>query len=185
MLVRIVFFAFLAIYPITVYAQAIVDIPESEPSEDIPEKAIAVPPQPKNTPPTKPQKTNKTTEKLPEKPVAEAVRPNVVVLQGLNKVLGRISTIKVPLGTMARFENLEIIAHKCQKSLPEEHPDNKSLLEIREIKTDEEPKQIFLGWMFSSSPSLSGLEHPVYDITVISCEARKDLEGLENLGGKN
>jgi len=28
---------------------------------------------------------------------------------------------------------------------------------------------IFMGWMFASSPAISGLEHPVYDITVLSC----------------
>jgi hypothetical protein len=102
--------------------------------------------------------------------------PNMLVLQGLNKVMGRVSTLEVPLGAMVRFENLEIIARKCWKSPPEERPENASLLEIREVKASEEPKQIFLGWMFSSSPGLSALEHPVYDVTVLSCEYRKDIE---------
>ncbi len=101
---------------------------------------------------------------------------NMLVLQGLNKVMGRVSTMEIPLGAMMRFENLEIIARKCWKSPPEERPENASLLEILEVKAGEEPKEIFLGWMFSSSPGLSALEHPVYDVTVLSCEYRKDIE---------
>lgn len=106
----------------------------------------------------------------------KSIESNMLVLQGLNKVLGRVSTLEIPLGTLARFENLEIIARKCWKSAPDERPENASLLEIREVKSGEEPKQIFLGWMLSSSPALSSLEHPVYDVTVLSCEFRKDLE---------
>lgn len=107
---------------------------------------------------------------------APLVPSNMVLLRGLNKVVGRVSTFEVPLGTVSTFENLEIIARKCVKSPPDERPENAALLEVREIKTGEEPKQIFLGWMLSSSPGLSALEHPVYDITVLSCENKKNLE---------
>ncbi len=31
----------------------------------------------------------------------------------------------------------------------------------------------FSGWMFSSSPAISALEHPVYDITVLECADKK------------
>jgi len=64
---------------------------------------------------------------------------------------------------------LEVVARRCWKSLPEDRPENAALLEISELKPDEAPQKIFLGWMFSSSPGLSGLEHPVYDIAVIAC----------------
>jgi len=102
--------------------------------------------------------------------------PNTIVLQGLNKVTGHISKLEGPIGTVLRFGNLEIIARRCWKSSPEERPENAALLEISELKPGEAPQKIFLGWMFSSSPGLSGLEHPVYDITVLACEAREDPE---------
>lgn len=104
---------------------------------------------------------------------------NTVILQGLNKVTGHISKLEVPTGTSTRFDNLEIIARRCWKAPPEERPENAALLDIQELKTGEAPKPLFLGWMFSSSPGLSGLEHPVYDVTVLSCEARKDPEKSE------
>jgi hypothetical protein len=101
---------------------------------------------------------------------------NTIVLQGLNKVTGHISRLEGPLGTVLRFDNLEIIARRCWKAPPEEQPENAALLDISELKSGEGPAQIFLGWMFSSSPGLSGLEHPVYDITVLSCEVRDEPE---------
>ena len=101
---------------------------------------------------------------------------NAVKLQGLDKVTARISTIDAPLGVVTRFENLEIIARKCWRSPPEAQPENAALLEVRELKPGEAPQDIFKGWMFSSSPALSSLEHPVYDLTVIECENIKEPE---------
>lgn len=94
---------------------------------------------------------------------------NTVVLQGLNKVTGHASKIEALIGVPVRFGTLEILPHSCWKSAPEERPENAALLEINEIKQGEAPERIFLGWMFSSSPGLSALEHPFYDITMIKC----------------
>lgn len=150
------------------YAQTL-DIPASESEdEDSPMPDAA----------SEPSKSVKRDKEKNQDPVVDEkqVESNVAVLQGLNKVLGRVSTFEAPLGTLANFENLEIIVRKCWKAPPDERPENAALLEIREVKTGEAPKQIFLGWMLSSSPGLSSLEHPVYDITVISCEYRKNIE---------
>jgi len=163
-----------------------VEIPESEPSG---EEMLAQPPTASKLILKPINKSEKIAKKGKKKSSAaddetqDTIKPevplesNLVILQGLNKVMGRVYPLEVPLGTVARFENLEIIARKCVKSKPEEPLENAALLEIREVKTDEEPKQVFLGWMFSSSPSISSLEHPVYDVTVISCDARANLEG--------
>ena len=101
---------------------------------------------------------------------------NTILLQGLNKVTGHISKLEAPVGTVMRFDNLEIIARRCWKADPEERPENAGLLEILELKPGEMPQTVFLGWMFSSSPGLSGLEHPVYDVTVLDCENRANQE---------
>lgn len=148
------------------------DIPDSEPSDE------EVVPDNKAIPESVKEPQNANDNKAAETAPADENQqePNMLVLQGLNKVVGRVSRLEIPLGAMVRFENLEIIARKCWKSPPDERPENAALLEIREVKAGEEPKQIFLGWMFSSSPGLSALEHPVYDVTVLSCEYRKDLE---------
>jgi hypothetical protein len=36
-------------------------------------------------------------------------------------------------------------------------------------KAQKAQKALFSGWMFASSPAISGLEHPVYDVTLLSC----------------
>jgi len=33
------------------------------------------------------------------------------------------------------------------------------------------PRQIFRGWMFSSTPAISGLQHPIYDAWIVGCKA--------------
>lgn len=104
---------------------------------------------------------------------------NTIVLQGLNKVTGHISKIEGPLGASLRFGNLEIVPKRCWRAPPEEQPENAALLDIAEFQPGEGAHRIFQGWMFSSSPGLSGLEHAVYDITVLSCEERKDPEKAE------
>lgn len=126
---------------------------------------------------------------VPPPPAADAALPpepmpfyNMVVLQGLNKVTGKTSRLEGPVGTVLRFGSLEIIARRCWKASPEEQPENAALLEIRELEAGEEPQRVFLGWMFSSSPGLSGLEHPVYDINVLSCEMLEDPEKNEAAG---
>jgi hypothetical protein len=111
----------------------------------------------------------------PAKPATEETpppAPNAIVLQGLNKVTGRISRFDGLLGTVLRFGNLEIVPRRCWQSAPEERPEHAALIEITELRQGEPPKAVFTGWMFASSPGLSTLEHPVYDIAVISCEQR-------------
>jgi hypothetical protein len=101
---------------------------------------------------------------------AAAIETDVVVLQGLDKVTARTRTFNVRVGSAARFGTLEITAHHCWKAPPEQPPEHKAFLEIVDIRPDRDPKTVFTGWMFSSSPALNALEHPVYDVWVKSCK---------------
>ena len=105
---------------------------------------------------------------------AAAIEANVVVLQGLDKVTARTATFEVPVGSAHRFGTLEITVHHCWKAPPEEPPENKAFLEIVDIRPDREPNTVFTGWMFSSSPALNALEHPVYDVQVENCKVVED-----------
>mgnify|MGYP000005761708 FL=1 len=87
----------------------------------------------------------------------------------LNKVSGKVSKLIIEDDGEIFFGSLKIIAHTCTKSLPKEPPENKAFLEVWDIKYDQEDKKIFNGWMFSSSPSISALEHAVYDVWIIDC----------------
>ena len=93
----------------------------------------------------------------------------VAVLQGLDKVTARVSTIEAPVGEIVRFGTLEIITRTCDKRPPEEPPESAAFLDIREVRRGEAAVALFRGWMFASSPALSALEHPVYDVWVLGC----------------
>ncbi len=101
---------------------------------------------------------------------ASWIDDNVAVLQGLDKVTARVSTIEAPLGQSVHFGSLEVTVRACRTHPPEEPPESAAFLEIREKTADEEPKVLFSGWMFASSPALSALEHPVYDLWVVDCK---------------
>lgn len=94
---------------------------------------------------------------------------NFVILQGLDKITARVFTINVPIKKTVQFGKLFFTAHYCDKSLPEDPPENVAFLEISEQKTEDKKIRIFSNWMFGSSPSASALEHPVYDIWVKGC----------------
>jgi len=93
----------------------------------------------------------------------------VAVLQGLDKVTARVSEIEAPVGRTVRFGTLEIIARTCDKRPPEETPESAVFLDIWEVRQGAPALSLFRGWMFASSPALSALEHPVYDIWVLDC----------------
>ena len=91
------------------------------------------------------------------------------ILGILDKVSGKISKLIIEQDGESFFGSLKIIAHACKKSAPEEPLENKAFLEIWDIKYDQEHKKVFSGWMFSSSPSISALEHAVYDVWITDC----------------
>ena len=99
----------------------------------------------------------------------------VAVLRGLDKVTARVSTIEAPIGETVRFGTLRILAQTCRTRPPEEPPETTVFLEITDIKPGETPVRLFTGWMFASSPALSALEHPVYDVWVIDCKTSAPL----------
>ena len=98
----------------------------------------------------------------------------VAVLQGLDKVTARISPVRAPLDTATTFGTLEIVARTCRETPPTEPPESAAFLEIRELPPASDPDgprtELFSGWMFASSPAVSTLEHPVYDVWVVDCE---------------
>ncbi len=101
---------------------------------------------------------------------AEPIEMNTAVLQGLDKVTARVETIETRVGEPVRFGTLEIVVRTCRENPPEETPESAAFLDIWEMRPDEQALNLFRGWMFASSPALSAMEHPVYDIWVLDCK---------------
>jgi hypothetical protein len=114
-------------------------------------------------------------------PVVVAARANaadpgmtaepIAVMQGLDKITARVSRFDTPVAKPAMFGTLSIVVRDCERSAPEEQPENAAFVEIYETRPGEEKRRLFSGWMFSSSPALSALEHPVYDVNLLECKA--------------
>jgi hypothetical protein len=117
----------------------------------------------------------KPPEPRKEEPVAAEPRLEVegkgAVLQGLDKVTARISTLEADKGKTVNFGSLQITVRRCQRSRPDRKLERAAFLEIDNVDpTTKEKKRIFSGWMFSSNPAISALEHPVYDVWVKDCK---------------
>ena len=103
-------------------------------------------------------------------PLSVAAQEMRVLLQRLDKVTARTFPIEVGIEDIIHFGTLELIIHKCETSNPEDPIENAAFLEISELREQSTPRLLFMGWMFSSSPAISALEHPVYDVWVVSCK---------------
>ena len=96
----------------------------------------------------------------------------VVALRTIDKLSARTLTFDIPVGKTVKFgESLFIRVQACRKSAPIDQPESAAFLQIWERKSyEDESRWVFSGWMFASSPSLSALQHPVYDVWVIDCK---------------
>ena len=95
---------------------------------------------------------------------------NKARLQALDKITARISTVEAAVGAARFYGTLEITINRCAFHPPEEPPENAAFIAVRDLGYDGlAPKQVFSGWIFSSSPAISALEHPVYDLTLLAC----------------
>jgi hypothetical protein len=91
------------------------------------------------------------------------------ILQGLDKVTARIERIEALNDKPIQFGSLRILVRTCVKKPPEELPESATFLEITDVRAGEEGIPVFSGWMFASSPSLSAMEHAIYDVWVVDC----------------
>ncbi len=110
-------------------------------------------------------------------------------LRALEKITGDATDLTVKVGETKDFGRISITLRACWQAPPEDTPESEAFLEIRsrgaaqdkplaELGPEKDkPKAtslgpdapLFSGWMFASSPGLNALEHPVYDVWVISC----------------
>ena len=106
--------------------------------------------------------------------MASWIEGETATLQALDKITARISTLIAPINQPVAFGTLSVTVHRCAYHPPEETPEDAAFLEIMDKGHDQTqpPKPVFAGWVFSSSPAVSAMEHPVYDITLLSCKPR-------------
>jgi hypothetical protein len=107
-------------------------------------------------------------EKKIKKSQSKATSVNIIAL---DKITAKTSNINLFLGETKKFGLLEIKALKCGNVESQSEKSQAAYIQVKDL-SDNLNNQIFVfnGWTFSSSTSLNPLDHPVYDLWLVSCE---------------
>jgi hypothetical protein len=103
-------------------------------------------------------------------PPAQKIANPTAVFSGLDKITGRIITFDVAINETVQFGALQVTPRVCYTRPPSETQTTDSFLEVDEVTLQGEVRRIFTGWMFASSPGLSAVEHPIYDVWLTNCK---------------
>ena len=91
---------------------------------------------------------------------------NFASLSVLNKITANVEKLDIKLKESFKYGELRIYPIDCYLSNPEEKSETAVYLNIYHNSKDQ---KIFSGWMLKSLPSISAIEHPIYDIWVNDC----------------
>ncbi len=87
-------------------------------------------------------------------------------LRFLDKLTSETGDVTLSRGQTAKFGRLVVRLDSCRYPTGDPASDSEAHLTILE-ETTETP--LFTGWMIASSPALSALDHPRYDVWVLTC----------------
>jgi len=106
----------------------------------------------------------------PPPPAAlKPTKPTALVLRGLDKITGRPTVILAPIDKPVHYATLTITVHYCYSTPENETPETSAFVQIEDHRPDQPARKVFSGWMYASSPGLNGMQHPLYDVWVITC----------------
>ena len=88
----------------------------------------------------------------------------------LDKISSKNELIKLVNDKEFIYKDLAIKSIKCTDSKFDDNPEVKAYIQVRDLtKKNRNNVFVFNGWMFSSSPSITPFDHPVYDIWLVNC----------------
>lgn len=106
---------------------------------------------------------------------ADKIKNPVAVFSGLDKITGRTISFEATMNETVQFGSLQVTPRVCYTRPATEAPQTDSFTEVDEVQADKDYKRIFSGWMYSASPGLHGVEHPVYDVWLTNCKGGTDV----------
>ena len=91
-------------------------------------------------------------------------------LKILDKISSKNTLVKLKNGELITFKDLSIKSLKCKNAEFDDNPEITAYIQVKDL-TDENNNEVFVfnGWMFSSSPSITPFDHPVYDVWLVNC----------------
>ena len=88
----------------------------------------------------------------------------------LDKISSKNTLLKLKNGDLVSFKDLSIKSLKCKNSEFDDNPEITAYMQVTDLNNSNNNEVfVFNGWMFSSSPSITPFDHPVYDIWLVSC----------------
>ena len=109
---------------------------------------------------------------LKEKKIKETENNSIRInLVALDKITAKTSDINLSIGETKKFGLLEIKALKCGNVKSQSEKEQAAYIQVKDLSNNL-TNQVFVfnGWTFSSSTTLNPLDHPVYDLWLVSCE---------------
>jgi len=88
----------------------------------------------------------------------------------LDKISSKNTLLKLKNGNLVSFKDLSIKSLKCKNSEFDDNPEITAYMQVTDLNNSSNDEVfVFNGWMFSSSPSITPFDHPVYDIWLVDC----------------
>ena len=88
----------------------------------------------------------------------------------LDKISSKNTLLKLKNGDLVSFKDLSIKSLKCKNSEFDDNPEITAYIQVTDLNNSNNDEVfVFNGWMFSSSPSITPFDHPVYDIWLVNC----------------
>ncbi len=89
-----------------------------------------------------------------------------VIISILNKITANVLEVKLNLKENYFHDELRIYPIYCKINEPNERPEVSAYLNIYDKKNND---KLFAGWMLKTLPSVSSLEHSLYDVWINDC----------------
>ena len=95
---------------------------------------------------------------------------NYTDIKVLDKISSKNILVRLKNGEIKKYKDLMIKSMKCKNSEFDDNPEITAYLQVQDLTNkDKDDVYVFNGWMFSSSPSITPFDHPVYDIWLVNC----------------
>ena len=109
---------------------------------------------------------------LPLTVSAETIEKKYATFKLLNKTTNKVSTKDILVSSKISWETLNIEVLYCGSTPPTEIPEDYVLIDVYDTINNENTN-IYKGWMISSSPDVTPLENPIYDLWLVDCSNDK------------
>lgn len=100
---------------------------------------------------------------------AEEITTNAAIMQAMDKVTGRVNKLTIPVNSKVSFGDFSLVLRMCKKRPAEETPENFAFIDVTDKSFGTDEYNIFRGWILSSTPGISAIEHPIYDMWLLEC----------------